>query len=326
MSLKCKFLILPIFFLVISGCERPTSYNQADSGIPPAVPANPVVYAAYDGIIIIYWQSNSEPDLKGYNIYRSTDSVNFKPIGFSSDNSFEDDSLNYTTRYFYRVTAEDIWNNESMPSKIISAEPLNIYTPYTPAGLSINARNWEGKKSIYLRWNANNESDIAGYKIYRSTTPDFIPDTSTYIGFSSGINYTDSLNLELYTTYYYSIKAVDLGGLISKASNQASDEILGIPQILFPLNGASTPYFSQFLIKSISKPAEYKIIVQDNQYFGEIWSKDFSTSNVNDTLAVTFDANYIYPNTYYYWRVATFTDGGTNPNSISELYKFIIKQ
>ncbi len=323
--MKFKYFIL-FLLLFLVGCERPTGYNQTDSGIPPAVPSNPVVYAAYDGIILIYWQNNTEPDLKGYNIYRSEDSTYFKLIDFTTDNSFKDDSLNYNTKYFYRITAIDIWNQESRPSKIISAEPLNKYAPYTPAGLSINARNWEGRKSVYLWWKANPESDISGFKIYRSDKPGFNADTNTYIGFAAGLNFSDTLNLQFYTSYYYSIKAVDMGGLLSKQSNEVSDEIYESPKIIFPQNGVATPYFGQFIIKSIGRPAEYKVIVQDNQYFGEVWSTDFSSSIINDTLYIPFNANYIYPNTYYYWRIATYSNGGSEPNSISELYKFIIKQ
>lgn len=314
-------LLLTIFF----GCERPTDYNQTDSGIPPAVPSSPAVYAAYDGNILIYWQNDPEADLKGYNVYRSTDSVNFKFIVFTTDNSYIDDSLNYNTRYYYRITALDIWNNQSSPSEIISAVPANKYAPYAPSGISINARNWEGQESVYLNWNPNPESDIAGFKIYRSTSPGFKADSGTFIGYTNKLEYTDTLDLKLYTIYYYALKAVDKGGLISYASSEVNDEIFGIPQIIFPLDDASTSYFQQFIITAVDKPAKYEIIVQDNEYFGELWSTDFNSSETGDTLYVPFTPNYLYPGTYY-WRVATYSDNGSGPNSISKLYKFIIKQ
>ena len=319
-------VIVFLMFLFFYGCERPTGYNKTDSGIPPAVPSSPVVFSAYDGTVLIYWHNNSEPDLKGYNVYRSIDSVNFTFIGFTPVNSFYDDSLNYNTKYYYRITSLDIWNNESLPSTIISAEPVNKYAPYTPIGLSVNARNWEGNKSVYFSWNPNPESDIAGYKIYRASVPGFTADTNSYIGFTNKLNFSDTLNLKLYSQYYYSIKAVDNGGLISKASGEVNDEIFGIPHIIYPEDNAETPYFAQFMINSINKPAKYEIIVQDNQYFGEVWSTSFNSNPTNDTLYVPFNANYIYPNKYYYWRVATYSANGSGPNSISKLYKFIIKQ
>ncbi len=322
--MKYSYLILP-FFAIIIGCERPTGYNQTDSGIPPAVPASPAVYAAYDGTVLIYWQNDPEADLKGYNVYRSTDSVNFAFLAFTSDNSFVDDSLNYNTRYYYRITALDIWNNESSPSVVISAVPENKYAPYAPAGISINARNWEGQESVYLSWNPNPESDIAGFRIYRSTAVGFNADSSSYIGYTDKLEYKDTVNLKLYQTYYYALKAVDKGGLISSASGEVNDEIFGIPQIVFPKDGETTSYFQQFIIKAVDNPAKYEIIVQDNEYFGELWSTDFNTAETGDTLYVPFTANYVYPGTYY-WRVATYSDNGSGPNSISKLYKFIIKQ
>ncbi len=319
-------LIVLIILLLLSGCERPTDITQTDSGIPPAVPIGLHVAYANDGLIAIEWQNNVEADLNGYNVYRSTDSTKFTFIYFTNNNYYLDDSLNYNTTYFYKITAVDIWNKESQLTGIVSAKPVNIYTPSTPRGLSINARNWEGKLLVYLSWLPNTEGDIAGFNIYKSLSPNFNADSATYIGFTKDINFSDTTNLSLYTQYYYRIKAVDKGGLQSDQTSIVNDEIYEIPQIIFPVDGSQTNYFYNFLIKAINVPANYKIIVQDNMFFGEFWSKDFFSSTVNDTISVTFDPTYLNSNTTYYWRVATFSQDGTNPNSVSPLYKFVINQ
>ena len=96
----------------VSSCKRPVELTSSSNGIPPATPADVTIYAAYDGEIGIEWQGNSEPDLKGYNIYRKTDSTNYKIIDFTSDNYFIDDSLDYNTTYYYEITAVDNSNLE----------------------------------------------------------------------------------------------------------------------------------------------------------------------------------------------------------------------
>ncbi len=319
-------LLLILLIITFSGCDRIVNTNQSGSGIPPAVPTGLRVAYATDGEAALVWRSNSEADLQGYNIYRSTDSTNFILAGSTSDNYYYDDSLQYNETYYYKITATDIWNDESLPTKIVSAKPINRYAPSIPAGLSINARNYQDSISIYLSWNPNYESDIAGFNIYRSKERNFNADSTTLIHFTSDINYTDTLNLSLYQEYYYKIKAVDKGGLISGASYEVSDEILGIPKIIFPANNSTVNYFNYFLIKSVSVPANYKIVVQDNMFYGEVWSDDFTSSIIDDTVAVNFNASYI--NTYvpYYCRIMTFTNGSNEPNSVSPLYKFIIKQ
>lgn len=323
MKLNLFILFIIVF---ISGCERQIDINQTDNNIPPAVPVGLHIAYASDGLIAIEWQNNVEADLKGYNIYRSTDSVNFTILNFTENNYYLDDSLNYNTTYYYKITATDIWNKESQQTGFVDAEPKNMYPPSTPRGLSINARNWEGKLSVYLSWLPNTEGDIAGFNIYKSLLPNFNADSSTFYAFTKDINFSDTTNLALYTQYYYRIKAVDKGGLLSDQTNIVNDEIYEIPQIIFPQDGAQTSYFNYFIIKAINVPANYKIIVQDNIFYGEIWSTDFYSSTTNDTISVLFNPAYINSNTNYYWRVVTYSQDASNPNSVSPLYKFVINQ
>ncbi len=319
---------LTIFLIVvlISGCERQIDINQTDNNIPPAVPVGLHIGYASDGLIAIAWQNNVEADLKGYNVYRSTDSVNFTYLNFTTNNYYFDDSLNYNTTYYYKISSVNIFNIESQLTNFVSAEPKNLYPPSTPIGLSINARNWEGNLSVYLSWLPNSEGDIAGFNIYKSLSPNFNADTSTFYAFVKGISFSDTANLKFYTQYYYRIKAVDKGGLTSDPTGIVNDEIYEIPQVVFPQNGAQTSFFNYFIIKAIKVPANYKIIVQNNIYYGEVWSTNFSTSTTNDTLSVLFDASYINSNTPYYWRVVTYSQNADNPNSVSPLYKFVINQ
>ncbi len=316
------FLFLSVSIL-FTGCERDNPSDVTGDGLPPAVPTGVKIYSAYDGEIEIVWYANVEIDLKGYNIYRSTDSTNFHIIDFSDQNFYLDDSLNYTTKYFYRVTAVDLENRESEPSPAVSAIPKNQYRPFAPRFPEINARNWIGDMSVYLTWDPGYETDIAGFYVYRGLTQGFAVDSTSLVGFSAASSYSDTLNLSLLTAYYYKIVAVDKGNLLSDPSSEVHDEIMPVAGVISPVGTVKTNVLT-FKFMAISVPATYEVSLQSNPYFGEIWSKQISTNTVNDTISINYDGNYIYYNVNYYWRVVTYTNTGQDPNSISPLYNFLI--
>src|SRR4030066_425336 len=205
------FKIISVIFLlsiIFCGCDRKTEFVD-DPGIPPAVPVGLRIYYASDGEIGIDWNSNSEPDVKGYNIYRRTEFTEPVKVAFINDNYFFDDSLEYDTTYYYKITAVNLWDRESDFSSEVSGKPENRYNPEKPLGVRINARNWEGEISVYLFWFQNEESDVNGYNIYRSTSPGFTSDSSNLIGFTNSANFSDTTSLNFYTNYYYKIRAKD---------------------------------------------------------------------------------------------------------------------
>ncbi len=314
------------FIIFFFGCERPINISNADDGIPPAVPIGISVYFEGDAEVILDWIYNSEPDFKGYNIYRS--SVNdsaFEKIFFTANNYFFDDSLNYETEYFYKISAVDIYNHESSQSSAIAAKPINKFKPKKPRFINIIGQNLEGVFSIHLRWQPNDESDIKQYNIYRSAEINFMPDSLNLIGSSNLPEFSDTNNLNLYATYYYKIIAVDKGNLFSVESELVSDQIIGIPKIIFPNENENTNAFNQFKINAIALPATYEIIVQQNKYYGNFWSRKFNSNIINDTIEVEFNPPYLENNKTYYWRIAVYTSSDSEPNSVSQLHQFTIK-
>ncbi|MGA7838516.1 MAG: hypothetical protein WB996_11150 [Ignavibacteriaceae bacterium] len=316
---------LNIFLIVIifNGCERKVNPVQPNDGVPPAVPTQLTVYYLQDGAVGIEWKPNSEPDLNGYNIYRKTNSSSFSFLAFTKNFYYANDSLSYNDTYYYKISAIDDGGLESQLSTEVSATPVNKNPPKKPTGLLINARNWEGKISVHLEWNKNQESDVAEYKVYRDTVQNFTLDSTKIVGHSSNIEYSDTTNVKLYKDYYYRIKAIDKGGLQSPQSDEVSDQVYGMPELIFPANDSYHKYFSDFKIKTIGKPASYQVIVQDNKFFGDFWSKKFTSSVISDTISVSFDPVYL-SNATYYWRVVTYSGNNDSPNSISEQYHFTI--
>ncbi len=321
------FKILSVIFLlsiIFLGCDR-TNEIIDDPGIPPAVPTGLRIFYASDGEIVIDWRSSSEPDVKGYNIYKRTELTGPVKIGFINDNYFFDDSLQYDTTYYYKITAVNLWDRESDFSSEVFAKPENIYNPEKPAGVRINAKNWEGEISVYVYWLLNEESDVEGYNIYRGDSPDFTPDSSNFMGYTNSANFSDTTSLNFYTNYYYKIKAKDKGGLLSNSSDVVNDLIFEIPEVIFPPDSSTIEFFEEFIIKTIDVPARYRIGLQTNKFFGEIWNTTVSSTIVNDTLKINFNPPSLQVNKTYYWRIATYSVNSSDPNSISKLFSIIFR-
>ncbi|HVF89175.1 MAG TPA: fibronectin type III domain-containing protein [Blastocatellia bacterium] len=110
--------------LIESADSEPLAFTPIDRFAPGA--PDPVSIASANGVISLFWPTSPERDVIGYNIYRSLSAdapaegwtkLNAQPL---SPVTFRDDRVVLDTRYFYRVTAVDRFDNESEPSKVVS--------------------------------------------------------------------------------------------------------------------------------------------------------------------------------------------------------------
>ena len=121
---------------------------------PPTSLEAPNTYPS-DSSVTLIWNACSNNDFEGYNIYRSTSSLNgFQKINKwiqTSGNSFNDSGLVNGTNYYYRITAVDNKGNESNPSTAISVLPaLYAGTYEESAGIAFNGtwdNPWDGSTS-----------------------------------------------------------------------------------------------------------------------------------------------------------------------------------
>ena len=171
-----------------------------------------------DGFVSLDWNDNSEPDLGGYNVYRSTT----QGSGYSSiatdiaASDYLDNTVTNGTTYYYVVTAVDNLNNESGNSNEASSTPEDSTAPAAPVNLTATA----GNESVSLDWNDNIEPDMASYNIYRSdySGGGYVLIDSTP---ASDSNYVDN-GVVNFITAYYVVTAVDGDDNESGNSNEAS--------------------------------------------------------------------------------------------------------
>ena len=86
--------------------------------------------------------------------------------------------------------------------------------------LTLNA---PATSSAALTWNPNTETDIASYRVYRSTTPGVYAGALVTVP-KPATTYV-ATGLSVGTTYYFTITAVDSAGNESPHSNEASKSI-----------------------------------------------------------------------------------------------------
>jgi prepilin-type N-terminal cleavage/methylation domain-containing protein len=189
---------------------------------PPAKPNGLIATATGPSSINLNWNDNTEDDIEGYKIYRST-TGGFTPAGDNfvikiTNSEYTDigPGLEPDTTYYYKVIAVDTSGNESEPSEEANATTgaPDTTPPAAPKDLTATAA---GSDKIALNWSNNIETDLAYYEVYRSKTSGFTPGSDNFVIQVTASEYTDT-GLTPSTKYYYRVKAVDTSGNKSQSS------------------------------------------------------------------------------------------------------------
>lgn len=205
-----------------------------------------------EAAIELHWSapartSGGEPitALEGYRIYRgeldpaSSDAAAkdiaqakwkapLKLLAPSASNSYQDSSFEFGKTYLYivrSVTQAGGGSVESSDSSPVVVAPLDTFPPAAPQGLvaAVLPGAAPGALLVDLSWSINLETDLAGYRVYRSgqegtrgqlITPELlltplVRDTSVQPG----------------NRYWYIVTAVDRAGNESAASTEVGIEV-----------------------------------------------------------------------------------------------------
>ena len=185
---------------------------------PPGLAAQPG-----DGQVRLAWDApptlvdgSSAPEDLVYDVFRGTGPgtpagrpLNPEPI---TTRQFVDLTAQNDVTYYYAVRARlAAGGGESPPSEIATATPEDTTPPAQPRGLVAVLAG----PSVRLAWQAVPDADVAGYRVYRSTTAGrgHTPLTAAP---QTGTTYVDT-DVRPGQTYFYVVTAVDR----SKRANES---------------------------------------------------------------------------------------------------------
>ncbi len=213
---------------VKSELSAPVSAQALESAPVLAAPRN-VQARGGIGHITITWSANTEAELTGYRVMRYTD-----PAQTEADATFTtvqttyvDSPLVAEQTYVYRVQAVGTNNEESETSLYASATVATDQSaPGAPSDLilSLDEANFQ---RVMLSWtapvtdrNGNELTGLASFEIYRSRDNNASFALIATVS-SDRVSYVDS-SVELLTTYFYTVRAVDQAGNAGPRSQPVS--------------------------------------------------------------------------------------------------------
>jgi len=292
---------------------------------PPPPPANLRVEKIRDGEVWLNWKESEEGAV--YVVYRSEDEGEAAAVDSTFRTDFQDRGLEYEIEYTYYITAVDVADNESLPSNTVSGQPFNNLAPLAPTGVRAFAHNIFilDQLDISLDWDANEEADLVGYRVYRSTEADFAVGTALLRIQVETPRFVDE-EVEVGTVYYYRITAVDRGSKESAASPAVRDVALPLPELVAPVQGEITSSKPTFRWRPVHGARTYRVIVTTSPTSGEISAMPLTS----DTTAVFAGRSLpeggnvvLESGQLYYWKliVSTREDGAENAVSRVESFK-----
>ena len=172
-----------------------------------------------DGSAVVTWSAATDDvRVTGYRVHRGTsagftvDQANKVADVAGTVTSFTDTSVAAGT-YYYKIVAGDAAGNLSSASAAAAVTVTDRTAPSTPTGLAVTVNG----TSAALSWAASTDDvGLAGYRVHRGATADFVANASSKIVDTSATSYTDA---DLAPgTYYYRVVAVDTADNTSAAS------------------------------------------------------------------------------------------------------------
>ena len=271
--------------------------QQADDGgaaSPPGQVTGLSVTSTSTSQLSLGWSAVS--GATSYKVERSTSSGSgFSQIATPSSNSYNSTGLSQGTRYYYRVRASNSNGDGSY-----SSEANNFTRPGQVTGLSATAAS---SSQINLSWN-NPSGTETGYQVYRSTASNMSGQVlvGTAVGTSSSVT-----GLSASTTYYFRVRAVNLGGVGSYSSivNATTQSGASAPTGVSIATSSSGNYNNAVIIANTETSAQ--------------WINENGSNFSSRALAITVPTNFSTFNAYEY----AVHPNGTSGYTVVEIYGYI---
>ena len=215
--------------------------------------------------IRIIWDfpEKNNSSIKGFSVERSSKPQgNYIPLTLQSPippaGRMYEDKMPQNVNY-YRVTALGL-NGEKYSSPIYLAQLIDSIPPATPAGLKATINEFG---SVELSWQQNKDSDLFGYRIYRSNVSTEEPSQITSEPVV-GAYFKDNVNVNtLNEAVYYSVMAIDKNqnhsGLSELLKVSLPDKIKPQPPVFLPVKSDEKGVLLEWIRSGSEDVVQYDI-------------------------------------------------------------------
>lgn len=198
--------------------------------LTPPQAAQEVIVIKKGNKAVITWKPSPSAKCIGYNVYRSFQidgnylKLNTVLLPLETA-SFEELIQNENLTHHYYIEAVDEFGNKGVSN---IARIIGVDT--TPPSAPTVADSKTGKGFVSIKWRANTEKDLLGYRVYRSITNEVESFNLIHVKPIRQTTFLDSLPQVAQNKFYYKITAVD------SAYNESVGTILTLkmPDIVAP--------------------------------------------------------------------------------------------
>jgi chitodextrinase len=263
---------------------------------PPSIPGGLVATAASTTQIDLLWSpsTDGETGVLEYVVYRD----GFE-VGRSASTSYSDTGLTPSTVYQYRISAINGQGLESGQSGPENQKTLDPEPPPPPTGLSATTVS---ASEIDLSWTASTAGDVTGYRVLRNGSSIAVLAITT--------SYRDT-GLQGFTTYNYTVTALDSEGLESGPSAPAQATTLDATPPTTPSNLVATATGTTKVGLTWAASADPETGVDSYLVFR-------NGSQIGSTSQTTYEDTGLSPSTTYDYRVRAVNGDGLESNLSNE--------
>jgi len=255
---------------------------------PPSRPDGLTGSGVSTSEIDLTWNASTDDQtgVAEYSIYR-----NATEVGRSPTTNFSDTGLSASTTYTYRVSA---WNGDGFESNRSGPQNVRTLDPEPPPPPTNLSAATVSASEIDLSWTASAAADVIGYRVLRNGS------SITVLGVTT--SYRDS-GLQGFTTYNYTVKALDNQGQESGPSGPAQATTLDGTPPTVPANLSATATSTSAIGLTWSASADPETGVVSYRIFRD--GNEIATTN-----QTTYQDAGLNPATGYDYRVQAVNGQG----------------
>lgn len=184
----------------------------------PSLPQGLAAQAITTNQVTVTWSASADNvGVVGYRVFRGLSPDALVLVGFVNGTTFNSNTHQASTTYYYAVQALDRGGNSSPISPAVSVTTLSpdSVPPSVPTGLLATA---VAPKQVNLGWQKSTDNvAVVGYRIYRGLSATAL----NLVAGAANASYVDA-NRVPNTTYFYAVVALDARGNASERSDVVS--------------------------------------------------------------------------------------------------------